>query len=79
MLLRHNKPVDAFALGVKSLPRNLDVPENRFKQIKKDWCYCPEGFENALIWRAYDSDYFLKDFFWPHKDSDLWEQSLGSY
>jgi hypothetical protein len=36
MLLRHNKPVDAFALGVKSLPRNLDVPESPFKQIKKD-------------------------------------------
>ncbi len=60
MLLRHNKPVDAFALGVKTLPRNLDVPENLLKQIKKDWCNCPEGFKNALNLRSYDSDYFLK-------------------
>ena len=48
MLLRHTKPEDAFALGVKSLPRNSDVPENLFMQIKKDWCNCLEGFENAL-------------------------------
>ncbi len=71
MLLRHNKPVHAFALGVKSLQRNLDFPENLLKQIKKHLCNCPEGFENALKLRAYDSDYFLNDFFWPHKDNDL--------
>ena len=40
MLLRHTQPVDAFALGVKSLPRNSFVPENILKQIKKNRCNC---------------------------------------
>jgi hypothetical protein len=31
MLLRHTKPVDAFAPGVKSLPKNLYFPENILK------------------------------------------------
>ena len=70
---------DAFALGVKSLPRNTFVPEKNLKQIKKDWCNCPEGSESALNWKAYDSEYFFKEHFWPHKDNDLWEPSLGSY
>ena len=60
MLLRHTQQVDAFALGVKSLPRNSYVPENMLKQMKNDWCNCPEGFESALNWKAYDSEYFLK-------------------
>ena len=47
-LLRHTKPIDAFALGVKNLPNNTCVPEKLFMQIKKDWCNCPEGFESAL-------------------------------
>ena len=78
-LLRHTKPIDAFALGVKNLPKNSCVPEKLVMQIKKDWCNCPEGFENALNWKAYDSEYFFREFFWPHKDNDLWEPSLGSY
>ena len=53
MLLRHTQPIDAFALGVKNLPRNSCVPENLFMRIKKDWCNCPEGFESALNWKAY--------------------------
>ena len=48
MLLRHTQPVDAFALWIKSLPRNLFVPEKVFNQIKNDWCNCPEGFESEL-------------------------------
>ena len=79
MLLRHTEPIDAFALGVKNLPNNSCVPEKLFMQIKKDWCNCPEGFESALNWKAYDSEYFLKERFWPRKDSALWEPSLGSY
>ena len=79
MLLRHTEPIDAFALGVKNLPNNSCVPEKLFMQIKKDWCNCPEGFESALNWKAYDSKYFLKERFWPHKDSALWHPSLGSY
>jgi hypothetical protein len=79
MLLRHTEPIDAFALGVKNLPNNSCVPEKLFMQIKKDWCNCPEGFESALNWKAYDSEYFLKERFWPHKDSALWHPSLGSY
>ncbi len=79
MLLRHTKPIDAFALGVKNLPNNSCVPEKLFMQIKKDWCNCPEGFQSALNWKAYDSEYFLKERFWPHKDSAQWHPSLGSY
>ena len=41
MLLRHTQPVDAFALGFKSLQRNTFVPKNILKQIKKDWCRSP--------------------------------------
>ena len=74
-----NQPVDAFALGVKNLPKNPYVPENLLKQIKKDWCNSPEGFESALNWKAYDSDYFIKENFWPCKDSDLWMPNNGSY
>ncbi len=74
-----NQPIDAFALGVKNLPINPYVPENILKQIKKDWCNPPEGFESALNWKAYDSDYFIKENFWPCKDSDLWVPSHGSY
>jgi len=48
ILLRHTQPVDAFSLGVESLPRNSYVPENLLKQIKKNWCNCPEPFEAAL-------------------------------
>ena len=62
MLLRHNQPVDAFALGIKSLPRYLFVPEKILKQINKDWCNCPEGFESALNWKAYDSEFFKRIF-----------------
>ena len=36
MLLRHTQPVDAFALGVKRLPKTSDIPKNILKQIKKD-------------------------------------------
>ena len=36
MLLRHTQPVEAFALGAKSLPRNSFIPEKILKQIKKD-------------------------------------------
>ncbi len=79
MLLRHTQPIDAFALGVKNLPRKSCVPENLFMQIKKDWCNWPEGFENALNWKARDSEYFLKERFWPREDSALWDPSLGSY
>jgi len=79
MLLRHTRPVDAFALGVKSLPKNSYIPENILKQIKKDWSNCPEGLETALNWKAYESEIFLKDCFGPHGNSALWEPSLGSY
>ena len=48
MVLRHTQPIDAFALGVKILPRNSFVPEKILKQIKKNCCNCPEGFESAL-------------------------------
>ena len=78
-LLICTEPVDAFALGVKNLQRNSRVPENLLKQIKKDWCNCPEGFGSALNWKAYDSEYFIKESLWPHKDSDLWVPSHGSY
>jgi hypothetical protein len=79
VLLRHTKLVDAFDLGVRSLPRNTFVPEKILKQIKKNWCNCPKGFESALNWKAYYCEYFLKEHFWPQKDNDLWEKSLGSY
>ena len=29
ILLRHTQPVDAFALGVESLPKYSDIPENK--------------------------------------------------
>ena len=48
MLLRHTRTIDAFALGVKSLQKNSNVPGNILKQVKKDWCNCPEGFESGL-------------------------------
>ncbi len=79
-LLRQTQQLDAFSLQVKSLiPRNPFVPENLFMQIKKYWYNYPEGFESALNWKAYDSEYFLKECFWPYKDNDLCEPSLGSY
>jgi len=76
-LIIRNQLVDAFALGVKNLPRNPYVPENLLKQIKKDWCNSPEGFEGAQNWKAYDSDYFIKENVWPCKDSDLRVPSHG--
>ena len=66
MLLRYTQRVDAFALGVKSLQKISYIPENLLKQIKKDWCNCPEGFETALNGKAYDSEIVLKECFWPH-------------
>ena len=70
-LIIRNQPVYAFALGIKNLPRNPYVPENLLKQIKKDWCNSPEGFDSAFNWKAYDFDYFIKENFLRGKDSDL--------
>ena len=79
MLLRHTQPADAFAFGVKSLQINSDIPKDILKQIKKDWCNYPEGFQTALNWKTYDSICFLKAYFLPHGNSARWEPSLGSY
>jgi hypothetical protein len=49
------------------------------KEIKHRWCYCPEELEGALNWKAYDSDYFIQNNFWPDVDSDLWEPNFGYY
>ena len=78
-LLIRNQPEDAFAFGFKNLQRSPYVLENILKQIKKDCCNSPKGFESAFSWKACDSDYFIKDFFWPCKDSDLRVPSHGSY
>jgi hypothetical protein len=76
LLLRQTQSVDAFALGVKSLPTNSDIPENTLKQIKEDWCNCPEGFQNELNWNAYDSEICPKHIFWPYGNSAQWDRAL---
>ena len=49
------------------------------KEIKHQWCNCPDELEGALIWKAYDSDYFIHNNFWPDVDSDLREPNIGYY
>ena len=79
MLLCHLNPENAFSLGVKSIQRNERVSKDILQEIKYNWCNCPNRFEGALNWKAYDSDYFLTNCFWPDVDSDLWEPNLGYY
>ena len=68
---------DAFSIAIKNIERNPKVPGSVIKEIKQGWCNCPSGFESAINWKAYDSDYFTTCFFWPDKDNDLWEPNNG--
>ena len=49
------------------------------KEIKHQWCNCPDELEGALNWKACDSDYFLDNIFWPDVDTNLWEPNQGYY
>jgi hypothetical protein len=79
VLLSHMEPENSFSLGVKCLDKNPRVPKEILKEIKHRWCYCPYELEGALNWKAYDSDYFIDNHFWPELESDLWEPNFGYY
>jgi hypothetical protein len=79
LLLSPLQPENSFSLGVKCLDKNTRVPKELLKEIKHRWCYCPEELEGALNWKAYDSDYFIHNHFWPDVDSNLWEPNFGYY
>ena len=79
LLLSPIEPENSFSLGVKCLDKNTRVPKELLKEIKHRWCYCPEELEGALNWKAYDSDYFIHNNFWPDVDSELWEPNFGYY
>ena len=49
------------------------------KEIKHRWCNCPDELEGALNQKAYDSDYFIDNHYWPEVESDLWEPNFGYY
>jgi hypothetical protein len=79
LLLSHLEPENSFSLGVKCLDRNSRVPKEMLKEIKHRWCNCPDELEGALNWKAYDSDYFIDNHYWPEVESDLWEPNFGYY
>ncbi len=70
-LLNFVEPKKAFSLGVKSLHTSTKVPKDILKEIKHQWCNCPEGFESALNYKAYDSEYFFTNNFKPDADNPL--------
>jgi hypothetical protein len=79
VLLSPIEPENSFSLGVKCLDKNTRFPKEMLKEIKHRWCYCPYELEGALNWKAFDSDYFIDNHFWPELDSDLWEPNFGYY
>ena len=79
VLLSPVEPENSFSLGVKCLDKNTRVPKEMLKEIKHQWCNGPDELEGALNWKAYDSDYFINNHYWPDVNSDLWEPNFGFY
>ncbi len=79
ILLFHHKLANSFSLSVKCLDKNTEVPKEMLKEIKHRWCNYPDEHEGALNYKAYDSDYFIDNFFWPEEESNLWEPNFGFY
>jgi hypothetical protein len=49
------------------------------KEIKHRWCNCPDELEGAMTGKAYDSDNFIDNIFWPEVEINLWEPNFGYY